>query len=266
MRFSSAVVLALPALGLAQDQVPILDKVKGYLNKAKDAISSAVPAAPTPLDAGAAKVASKVQHELNQENWKQVLTTDPTASAPTTADWMVFITGGNSTCYGFCGNATKAWNDSVALLSAAPNAPNFAILDCEAQPILCNSWSVGPPSIYYMQIPKPLADQSAPAPTVRYIPLNRTMEASSVAAQMVKIVASKEYENTAPYEGLWHPFTGPLQQYGVAIPIGYILWGFAKMPSWLPMIVISMLSRSFMSKRMPQGGPPAAGGAPAPAS
>ncbi|KAF2470648.1 uncharacterized protein BDR25DRAFT_225292 [Lindgomyces ingoldianus] len=243
MRFSSALLLALPALALAEDQVPILDKVKGYLNMAKDAISSAVPAAPSPLDAGVAKVASKVQHSLTTENWKQVLTVDPTASAPTTQDWMVFITGGNVTCYGFCGNASKAWNESVAALSATPKAPNFAVLDCESQPILCNSWYAGPPSIYYMQIPKPLADQSAPLPTVRFIPLNRT---SVTGPQLTKLVTNKEYENTAPYEGPWHPFTGLLQQYNLAIPVGYVLWGFSKMPSWLPMILISFMSRSFM--------------------
>lgn len=94
-----------------------------------------------------------------------------------------------------------------------------------------------------MHIPKPLADQSAPAPTVRYIPLNRT---SVSAPELTKLVVQKEYEKTEPYEGMWHPFNGPLQQYGLAIPLGYVFWGFSKMPSWLPMILISFLSRTFM--------------------
>ncbi|KAF2263184.1 hypothetical protein CC78DRAFT_534196 [Lojkania enalia] len=258
MRFSSTLLLALPALAVAEDQIPLADRIKGFWNKAKEAVTSAVPAAPSPVDAGAAKVAQRVQHELTPENWKQVLTVDPSATAPTTRDWMVFITGGNVTCFGFCGNATKAWNESVALLSADPKAPDLAILDCEKYPVLCNSWSVGPPSIYYFQIPKPLADQSAPAPTARYIPLNRT---SVSAKQITKLVTDKEYEQTEPYEGAFHPFNGFLQQYNVAMPLGYVLWGFSKMPSWLPMILISFMSRSFMGRRMPQTGAPQQGAA-----
>lgn len=61
-----------------------------------------------------------------------------------------------------------------------------------------------------------------------------------------KLVFDKEYEKTEPYEGVWHPFTGQIQQYGLAAPVGWVLWGFSKMPSWLPMILISFLSRSFM--------------------
>ena len=243
MRFSSTLLLALPAVALAEDQIPLFERVKGFLNKAKDAVTSAVPAAPSPLDAGAAKVAAAVQHELTLENWKDTLTLDPRASAPTTQDWLVYITGGNTTCYGFCGNTTKAWNNSLPLLASKPNGPKFAVLDCETQPILCNSWSVGPPALYYFQIPKPLADQSAPAPTARFIPLNRT---STTIDTLKKLVLDKEYEKTEPYEGLWHPFNGKIQQLGIAYPVGYALWAFSKMPSWLPMILISLLSRSFM--------------------
>ena len=117
MRFSPALLLALPALTLAADQVPLVDKLKGYWGKAVDAVTSAVPAVPSksPLEAGAAKIAENVQHELTLQNWKDVLTTDPTVSAPATQDWIVYINGGNTTCYGFCGNTTKAWN--VRLLS-----------------------------------------------------------------------------------------------------------------------------------------------------
>lgn len=115
MRFSSSLVLALPALALAEEQVPLLEKVKGFFSKATAAVSSAIPAAPSaPVNAAASKAAAKaaeaIQHPITLENWKEVLTVDPTVSAPTTQEWLVFITGGNTTCFGFCGNATKAWN------------------------------------------------------------------------------------------------------------------------------------------------------------
>lgn len=108
MRFSSTLLLALPVLAVAEEQVPLGDKLKGWWNKVTSAVP--VPTAPSPIQAGAAKVAEKVQHELTPENWKDVLTLDPTASTPTTQEWMVFITGGNTTCFGFCANATKVWN------------------------------------------------------------------------------------------------------------------------------------------------------------
>jgi hypothetical protein len=113
MRFSSTLLLALPALTLAEEQVPLVDKLKGYWGKAVDAVTSAVPAAvpsKSPLEAGAAKIADSVQHELTLENWKDVVTADLTTSAPATQDWIVYVNGGNVTCYGFCGNTTKAWN------------------------------------------------------------------------------------------------------------------------------------------------------------
>ena len=115
MRFSSTVLLALPALTIAEQQIPILDRVKGYFNKATAAVSSAIPAVPTaPIDDATVKAASKaaaaIQYPITLENWKEVLTVDPTASPPTTQDWLIFATGGNSTCFGLCGNATKAWN------------------------------------------------------------------------------------------------------------------------------------------------------------
>ena len=119
MRFSSALLLALPAIAVAEEQIPLLDKVKGFFNKATAAVSSAIPAVPSnPVNAAtekaAAKAAEAIQHPLTLENWREVLTVDPTASPPTTQDWLVFITGGNKTCFGLCGNATKAWNVRIS--------------------------------------------------------------------------------------------------------------------------------------------------------
>lgn len=257
MRPSSALVLAFAASTLAQDQIPLVDKVKGWFAQATAAVSSAVPAAASsPVASGRAKVAETIQHPLTLENWKETLTVDPSASTPTTQEWLVYITGGNATCFGFCGNATKAWNASLPFLAAKPNAPKFAVIDCDAEPLLCNSWSVGPPSLYYFQIPKPLADQSAPAATVRYQPLNRT---STTVDTFKKLVLDNDFEKVEPYEGYFHPFNGELQQYGLALPLAYVMWGFSKMPSWLPMILISFMSRTFMGRRG-QGPAPRAGG------
>ncbi|KAF7676237.1 hypothetical protein GT037_005742 [Alternaria burnsii] len=258
MRFSSGILLALPVLAVAEEQVPLLDKVKGFFNKATAAVSASIPSMPSaPVDTATSKAASNaaaaIQYPITLENWKEVLTVDPTASPPTTQDWLIFTTGGNTTCFGLCGNATKAWNASLPIMAAKTNAPKFAYLDCEAEPILCNAWSVGAPALYYFQVPKPMADQSAPVPTVRYQPLNRT---STTTETFKKLIVDNDIEQVTPYEGPFHPFNGALQQYNLAIPYGYVTWGFSKMPSWMPMIIISFLSRSFMSKQGTCNRPP----------
>ena len=94
-----------------------------------------------------------------------------------------------------------------------------------------------------MLLPAPLADQSKPATTVRYIPLNRT---STTAKDIAEIHNLKKYEEVTPYEGVFHPFDGALVQYGVSVPAAYFFYYFSKMPSWLPMVAISLLSRTFM--------------------
>jgi len=127
MRFSSTLVVVLPALALAQEQVPLADKIKGWINRAQSYISSAVPSVPSPMDAGAAKVAEHVEHVLTLDNWKSVLVANPSSTAAGPEDWMIYITGGNKTCYGVCGNATKAWN--VRITRVRPLFSRFHITD-----------------------------------------------------------------------------------------------------------------------------------------
>ena len=132
---------------------------------------------------------------------------------------------------------------STALLAGSSNAPKLAAIDCEEEPVLCSEWVVTPPSIYHFLLPKPLADQSKPVTTARYIPLNHT---TVTAQQIAEIHTKQKYTETAPYEGYFHPFDSQLAKTGLNLPVAYVMWGFGKMPSWLPMILISFLSRTFM--------------------
>lgn len=104
-------------------------------------------------------------------------------------------------------------------------------------------WALGPPSLYHIQLPKALPDQSTPATTVRYIPINRT---SITALEIAEVHIKEKYKETEPYEGAFHPFDGWLEKTGINVPMAYFMWGMSKVPSWLPMIVISLLSRSIM--------------------
>jgi hypothetical protein len=94
-----------------------------------------------------------------------------------------------------------------------------------------------------MLIPQPLPDQSKAATEVHYIELNRT---HIKPADITELFTKKAYTKTPAYEGPWHPFDGEMQHYGVDVPIAYILYYFSMIPSWAPMILISMFGRSIM--------------------
>jgi hypothetical protein len=114
----SSLLLTLPALAVAaEQQVPLLDRVKGWFNQATSLIPSAIPTPSVlahPLDAGAAKVAELVVHPLNSSNWKDVLEPAAPRIDGLPSEWLVFIQG-TEVCRGGCVNATKAWNVSPCL-------------------------------------------------------------------------------------------------------------------------------------------------------
>ena len=109
MRFTT-LLLAIPALAVAaQDQVPLKDKAAGWFNKAKAYVPAA---APNPIDAGASQVAAKRVHKFTHANCDHKLR--PTSQDPADGpeNWLIYVTGGNKTCYGRCEQADGAWNAS----------------------------------------------------------------------------------------------------------------------------------------------------------
>jgi len=253
MRFAP-VVLALPAMAAAQQQVPLFEQAKGWfnnivgaatsnVNSASSAAASAASGVPNPVHAAAGKVQQLAVTDLTKENYNQVLKPGSATASPGIENWMIYTTGGNRTCFGLCDKADVEWTKAIPLLSAIPSAPQLGRLDCEKEPQLCNAWGAGAPSVIYIQLPQPLPDQTTPATTVHYLSLNRT----TVSAQdFVQIVTDKTYQQKTPYEGFFHPFNGILAQTGLAIPFGWVVYGFSVMPSWALMIGISFFSRTFM--------------------
>ena len=235
-----ALLLALPAIVVAQEQKPLGENVQAWFEKAKSYIPASVY---SPVTAGAAKVAAENVTPLTKDNWLSVLSPSAEDSWKGPETWMVFFSGGNKTCYGRCDGVEKAWNESAALFAADPTAPHLAFVDCDEQRLFCTTWAASAPSIWHIQLPIPQADQSKPATTIRIIPLNAT---STTAQEIVQIHTSKNYEKTPVYEGVFHPFDGYLVQFGLHRVLGYALYGFTLLPSWAFMIIISMLSRSFM--------------------
>lgn len=114
MRFIPLLAL-LPALAVAEDQVPLGDRVQGWFNKAKAYLPTATPVIPVAekvVETPKKVVQEKTVYSFNTTNWESLL--EPKS---TPQDWLVFVTGGNKTCFGRCGKAEESFNVS------APNQP-----------------------------------------------------------------------------------------------------------------------------------------------
>ncbi|KAJ5856052.1 uncharacterized protein N7529_009996 [Penicillium soppii] len=249
MRFTSLVTL-LPALAMAQEQVPLADRVQGWFNQVKSYVPTAAPVAP--IEKLAEKISEKSVTPVSMNNYQSILTPGPKEE-----DWLIFTTGGNKTCFGRCAQAEKAFKESVLLFSADPTSPHLGYLDCEANQVLCAAWSASAPSVQYYQVPKeqPAGEERALTP-LRTIYLNST---TVTPETIYEIHSKKTYEKVSPYEGALHPVDGLLAKYQLNIPLGYIIWGLGAVPSWLFMIGISFFSRTMMSRRTgPTGNAPRA--------
>ncbi|KAI0401363.1 hypothetical protein F4802DRAFT_429327 [Xylaria palmicola] len=265
MRFNSAsVLLALPLLAAAdtpdyQAQFQeYLGQAQGYFEKIASKIPS--PNKYDPVAAAAAKAGANRVDIISLHNWKDTLYGPVAPGSTTPEEWWVFITGRNKTCFGHCGKVEAAFNETAGKFALEPNSPHTALLNCDDQPVLCNAWSAPVGSLWIFEmLPEP-----API-TIFTKRLNLTTTTSDDLVQLQK----DGYKTVAKeHDGVFHPFNGPLAQNGLSIPVGYILWVFSVIPSWLFMVVVSLFSRRMMASRMEgqmQGGPrPAATGQAAP--
>ena len=244
MHFStSLLVLTLPSLIAAQAQKPlgekIGDNIQEWFKKAKSFVHTSVT---SPIDTQNAKVASVHVTSLTKDNWKTELSSSSSSTSSVTPEtWMVLVSGGNKTCYGQCAGIEQAWNASAAALAADPTAPKLGYINCDTNAILCSIWAAGPPAIWHIVIPA--ADQSPSPTTIHIVSLNTT---ATTAQDIIEIHYAKSYQKTPIYEGLLHPFDGSLAKFGLNVPLGYVLFGFAMIPSWAFMILVSFVSRTIM--------------------
>jgi len=260
MRFTAASLLALPLLAVAAQQENPLDqalaKAQYWINKITASIPS--PNRPHGFHAAASSAGGKTLHILTLNDWEQTIRSSVKPSSTTPEEWWILVTGGNKTCYGHCAGVETAFNETALLFSVNPTAPHLAYLDCDNQPVLCNSWGAGPPHLWILNVPAP------PAPVdVRLVSLNTT---TTNVKTFTDLHSTKSWKELPLYEGYFHPFDGPIAKFGLAQPIGYFFWILAIVPSWLFMIVISFASRTFMNRgppRRPGGAAPAAAPAPA---
>lgn len=246
MRFSlSTTIAALPALASAQDFQQYQAQFQDLLGQ----ISSYVPN-PGKYDHASAQEAKNGPlklHTFTLENWNDTLygPVAPTATVP--EEWWVLVTGRNKTCFGHCNKLETAFNESARQLAPLPDAPHVGLLNCDDQPILCNSWSTGPGSLWIFDMLPPPAE----------INIYKKRVNLTTASPEDFLALKGDHSSLPVHESWFHPYNGQGAKLGLTVPFGYFTWAFALIPSWLFMLVISFFSRSMMSRRMEgHGGAP----------
>ncbi|KAF4126360.1 hypothetical protein GMORB2_0096 [Geosmithia morbida] len=238
MRFSlSTAVAALPALAAAQESP--LEQYQAQFQNFVSNFGSYVPS-PARHDAAAAhaaKTGPMKLHVLTLDTWKDTLYEPVQAGATTPEEWWVFTTGGNKTCFGQCGRAELAFNETATRFAAQPTPhPHMGLLNCEDQPILCNAWSAGVGSIWaFDMLPEP-------APVNIY---KKRLNLTSVTSDDIAALQGNR-DQFVLLESFWHPFNGKAAELGVAVPLAYTLWLFNLLPNWAFMLAISMFSRTMV--------------------
>ncbi|KAI1635497.1 hypothetical protein F4809DRAFT_452811 [Biscogniauxia mediterranea] len=247
MRFSKAsTLLSLPLLAAAD--VPdyqaqfqqYLGQAQGYVDKVASKIQ--LPNRHDPVAAAEAKAGSMKMDILSLNNWNETLYGPVEAGSTTPEEWWVLITGGNKTCFGHCGRIEAAFNETAAQFALTPDAPHTALLNCENQPVLCNAWSAPVGALWIFEM--------LPEPSPVNIWTKRLNMTTVTSDDFIELQKSDYKAAANLHNGTFHPFNGPLAQYGVSVPVGYVLWFFNLLPSWMFMILVSMFSRSMMSNRM----------------
>lgn len=246
MRLFTSLICLLSVLATtataAEDTRPLKDKAADWLANAKSFIPTAPP---SPIDAGAAKVSAKLVEKVNYNNWQRKLA--PSAAGPT--EWLIYLTG-NSSCFGRCGDADLAWNQSVPIIAAAPSAPTLGAVNCDKDKLLCTQWAATVPTIWHIQLPAaPPAGQQPDPTTIRIVYLNVSSEIT--VADVLKVFNEKTWlTDGEEYTGMLHPFDGLLTKTALIYPFGYMMWIFGTVPNWVFMIGISFASRTIMTRRM----------------
>lgn len=262
MRFSNTALLGvLPLLALAQHQESPIDGLKAQGKYYWDQLQSYFPSVQTPnfvqpeneasspptADTSSSTPQKPVPaiETLAIDTWDNILKSTPTTSTKSadaiTEEWFVLLTGRNKTCFGLCDKIESSFNESAALFALEPTHPNLAILNCDDQPILCNSWAAGPPALYIFSIPT-LTLPEAQHPLYIHS-LNTT---TTTPETYVELWKTGSYKEKGAYEGYFHPFDGQIAKLGASVPLGYVLWAFSIVPSWVFMIGVSFISRSMM--------------------
>ncbi|KAI1090107.1 hypothetical protein F5B19DRAFT_464673 [Rostrohypoxylon terebratum] len=262
MRFSKASVIASLPLLAAADVPEYQAQFENYLGQAQVFLGNVASKLPNPnkhdvAAAVEAKTGALNLDILTLDNWKQTFYSSVKPESTTPEEWWVLITGGNKTCFGQCGKIESAFNETAGKWAVTPGSPHTALLNCENQPVLCNSWSAPVGAIWIFEI------LPEPAPIDIW---TRRLNMTTVTSDDIVAMRDEGFKSSAKlHDGFFHPFNGPLAKNGFATSVGWVIWVFNLLPSWAFMVLVSMFSRTMMSNRLnQQNARPAATGQAAP--
>jgi len=111
-------------------------------------------------------------------------------------------------------------------------------LNCETEPVLCNSWAAPCGSLYVFEM--------LPPPAKIDVYFKRLNLSTTTSKDFLDLYAQEDKSNLFLHEGYFHPIDGVLAKNGIAVPLGYVLHFFNLVPSWALMLVVSFFSRSMM--------------------
>lgn len=116
-------------------------------------------------------------------------------------------------------------------------------MNCENDKILCSIWVAGAPTVWHLQVPQVSTEEPRLPYSLHIVALNST---TVTPEAIYKIHSEQTYQNVPLYDGVLHPFDGWLAQYGLNVPLGYLMFGFSAVPTWVVMIAVSYFSRTYM--------------------
>jgi hypothetical protein len=79
---------------------------------------------------------------------------------------------------------------------------------------------------------------------VYWKPVNLTSVTTQTILDLQAQPVDKAFRYIEP--NFFHPFHGIIADYGLTIPVGYVLWALNAIPSWAMMLFVSFFSRSYM--------------------
>jgi hypothetical protein len=115
------------------------------------------------------------------------------------------------------------------------------MINCDDQPVLCNSWSAVASSLWDFKVLPP------PAPVEIHVRrMNMTTATADTFTDLLKGEVKDHVNGWWLHEGWFQPIDGQLAKLGIAVPLGYAIWGLNAFPQWGMMIVLSFFSRWLM--------------------
>ncbi|KAK0706372.1 hypothetical protein B0T26DRAFT_789311 [Lasiosphaeria miniovina] len=243
MRFTTSALLALPLLAAAAES-PFQEYKAKFQNFLGNFVAAPEAAKQDPVAASSTKsskakvVGAKKIETLSLNTWKDTLYAPVKPDATRPEEWYVLITGGNKTCFGHCAKVEAAFNESVAKFATLSKSPHVAMINCDDEKILCNSWSATTGALWIFEM--------LPAPAAIDVYWKRLNLTTTTSQTILDLYVNDDKKAFYLIDSYFHPFDGVLAKNDLAVPVAYLLWGFNAIPSWAMMLFVSFFSRSMM--------------------